>query len=269
MVPCLDLANHSHEPNAFYDETSRGDAALLPRPGCATTSGGEITISYGGSKSAAEMLFSYGFVDDRSIGSDMTLPLELPHDDPLAQAKLHAYNGSPTLRLSRMEGTVVWDSPFVHFAILNEEDGLEFRIQQEKSGDRQLRVFWQEQDVTSETADLERLTHDHPLRSIFRLRVVAILQERVMEQLERIQKRSIAEYRGAVSSGGSPGPRVDCVNAAMLLRETETLLLEDVVASLEDQVRSMRIVISQKDEMLIAGPYSYPLPSLECSFEQA
>lgn len=244
MVPCLDLANHSHEPNALYDETSGGDAVLLPRTGCATDRGGEITISYGAAKSAAEMLFSYGFIDDNEINSEMTLPLEASEDDPLARAKLHAYEGSPAVRLSRTEGSVEWNSKFVHLAILNEEDGLEFRIQQDMSGGRQLRVFWQEQDVTSQAGDFESLTQSHPLRPIFRLRAVAVLQERVQQQLERIQNGPIAETVGAVPSGGSPGLRVDCVNAAKLLRETEAALLRDAVASLEDQVGCMTTRVS-------------------------
>lgn len=237
MVPCLDLANHSDEPNAYYDETSGGDAALLLRPGCATGAGVEVCISYGVSKSAAEMLFSYGFVDDKSISSEMTLPLEASLDDPLAQAKLHAYEGSPALRLSRTDdGNVVWDSPFIHLAILNEEDGLDFRVQQDRWGDRQLCVFWQEQEVTPQAAQFESLTQDHPLRSIFRLRAVAILQERVVEQLERIQKDPTTENCGTVPLGGSPGLRMDCVTAAKLLREKETSLLKDAAASLENQV---------------------------------
>lgn len=233
MVPCLDLANHSREPNAFYDQTGGGDAVLLPRPGGVTDGGGEITISYGGSKSAAEMLFSYGFIDENSINSEMTLPFQASQDDPLAQAKLHVYEGSPTVRLIRTNGIMGWDSPFVHLAVLNEEDGLEFRIQQDMSGDRQLRVFWQEEDVTSQASEFERLTESHPLSSVFRLRAVAMLEEMVTGQLQSIHNSSIA---GTDPSGGSPGFRADCAHAAKTLRETETLLLSDTLADFGHQV---------------------------------
>lgn len=251
MVPCLDLANHSREHNAFYDETSGGGAALLllqpepassppssTSPGTNPTSGvREITISYGGSKSAAEMLFSYGFIDGDSSHCEMTLRLDPSQDDPLARAKLHAYEGSPTVRLSRTEGSVAWDSPLIHLMVLNEEDGLDFRVQQDTAGNRQLQVFWQEENVTFRAAEFEKLTQDHPLRPIFRLRAVAMVQERVMEQLARIQDSHVAET--PMLSDASPEPRADHIRAAKLLRETETLLLKDAVASLDDQVGCM------------------------------
>jgi len=59
MVPCLDMANHSSVPNAYYEETSDNSVALLLRPDVKVEVGAEITISYGTSKTPAEMLFSY------------------------------------------------------------------------------------------------------------------------------------------------------------------------------------------------------------------
>lgn len=236
MVPCLDMANHSHQPSAYYEETSGGDVTLLARPERLEAAEAEVTISYGDSKSAAEMLFSYGFIDAKSGNDELSLPFDSSDDDPLARAKLHAYKGSPTVRLSRTEGTVVWNSPFVHFMILNEEDGLDFRILQDMSGGQQLHVFWQEKNVTDQVDDFERLTRDHPLHAVFQLRAVAILQQRLAEQLERIQNSTIAATLGSPSSDGSPELRRECVEAAKLLQKTETSLLRDAVASLEDQV---------------------------------
>ena len=236
MVPCLDMANHSHQANAFYEESSEGVVTLLMRPGRTLADGGEVTISYGDSKPAAQMLFSYGFIDANTTKSEMTLPLDASDDDPLARAKLHAFKGSPTVRLSRTDGTVQWDSRFVHLLILNEEDGLDFRVLQDMSGERELHVFWQEENVTSLTDDFERLIQDHPLYPVFRLRAVAILHQRLTEQLERIQDKPVTEGAGTGQSDGSPGYGEGCVAAAKLLKETETSLLKDAVELLEDQV---------------------------------
>lgn len=63
MVPCVDMVNHSHDPDAYYDEDGEGDVEILLRPGYTVSKGDEVTITYGRFKSAAEMLFSYGFID--------------------------------------------------------------------------------------------------------------------------------------------------------------------------------------------------------------
>jgi hypothetical protein len=197
---------------------------------------GEVTISYGDSKPAAEMLFSYGFIDSNTARSEMKLPIEASDDDPLAQAKLHAFKGPHTVRLSRIEGTVQWDSPLVHLLILNEEDGLDFRVLQDMSGERELHVFWQDQNVTSQTDNFERLVQDHPLCPVFRLRAVAILYQILTDQLERIQAKPVTEAAEQARSEGSPAYSEGCVAASRLLKETETSLLKDAVKLLENQV---------------------------------
>jgi hypothetical protein len=236
MVPCLDMANHSHQPNSFYEESNEGVVSLLVRPGCSLANEGEVTISYGDSKPAAEMLFSYGFIDSNTARSEMKLPIEASDDDPLARAKLHAFKGPHTVRLSRIEGTVQWDSPLVHLLILNEEDGLDFRVLQDMSGERELHVFWQDQNVTSQTDNFERLVQDHPLYPVFRLRAVAILYQILTDQLERIQAKPVTEAAEQARSEGSPAYSEGCVAASRLLKETETSLLKDAVKLLENQV---------------------------------
>ena len=59
LVPGLDMANHSSQANTFYEPNSKNGVALVLRPGVKLEAGAEVTISYGSSKSDAEMLFSY------------------------------------------------------------------------------------------------------------------------------------------------------------------------------------------------------------------
>ena len=63
MVPGLDMVNHAHKATAVYEEDNNGDVILKIRPECQVKQGEEISISYGDAKPAAEMLFSYGFID--------------------------------------------------------------------------------------------------------------------------------------------------------------------------------------------------------------
>lgn len=70
---------------------------LLLHPGIGLGRDSEITISYGFSKSAAEMLFSYGFIDKGSVTSSLTLNLEPFPDDPLGRAKFAAFLGPPVV----------------------------------------------------------------------------------------------------------------------------------------------------------------------------
>jgi len=226
MVPCVDMANHSNDPDAYYDEDSEGDVEILLRPGFTVKTGDEVSITYGKFKSAAEMLFSYGFIDPSSSSKDeMTLAVESFPDDPLAQAKVHMFGGLPTVRLSRTDGKLTWESAFLHFMVLNEEDGLDFRILQDNDGGRELRLFWQEEDVTGRAQDFETITKDHPHSLLFRLRAVTVLAQQLSNQLDRI--RSVPE--------GTTGVRKACVEFSKVLKDIEGSLLEDTLSSLEKE----------------------------------
>ncbi|OLN85540.1 SET domain-containing protein 8 [Colletotrichum chlorophyti] len=235
MVPVLDLANHSTSANAYYEENGKDEVVLLLRPGCRVSSGEELTISYGDAKSGAEMLFSYGFIDPASTADRMTLSLAPIDDDPLGKAKLHIFGGAPTVEFSRTNGAVEWKSPFAWLMCLNEEDGLSFRVLQDTGGSRELRLFWQEEDVTATTTDFEKHVEGHPLAQIFRLRVVAVLQDLVAAQLERLATGvSLEDLDESLNEGGLVCGT--CIGAAATLREQETSLLEAVLQALEDEV---------------------------------
>ncbi|KAH6604652.1 hypothetical protein Trco_006359 [Trichoderma cornu-damae] len=233
MVPGLDMANHSLAHSAYYDEGPDGDVVLLPSPGSSVSAGGEITISYGEAKSAAEMLFSYGFIDHESSVKELTLHLDALPDDPLGRAKIRVYRGPRTVRLSLTGQAFQWYSPFLYLLVLNEEDGLAFRVVQDTSGGRQLKLLWQGEDVTQRTDELETLVRDHHLYQVFKLRAVAVLGERAAMQLDRIS--SGPSYGATEQSQAANQPRAECRLAAERLRDLETQVLQGVAEALENE----------------------------------
>ncbi|KAF3762883.1 SET domain-containing protein [Cryphonectria parasitica EP155] len=227
MVPCIDMANHSTEANAYYEETPQDEVVLLLRPGSQVDSKDEITISYGSDKPAAEMLFSYGFLDASSGACCLTLPLDTLPDDPLGRAKAHIFTGTPSIQVKEVDGEMEYTSPFAFLVCLNEEDGLEFKILQSSDGGRELRMFWQDSDVTEQAASFETLIADHPLRDVFRLRVNMVISQRLEEQLQQLYESEEAGVVDEVSS-------FNAINARMLKR-IEKGALERTSAALEDQ----------------------------------
>lgn len=236
LVPCIDMANHSNNANAYYEENSEDEVILLLRPGSNVEKGGEITISYGSEKSAAEMLFSYGFIDESSRARSLRLPLDHLPDDPLAKAKAHIFKDPQTVDIKEIDGRMMWTSAFAYLMVLNEEDGLDFRILQDKDGGRELKMFWRDEDVSDKPASFETLTSDHELCNVFRLRVNMIVHQRVQEQLD-----SLSLPLPDDSTGASEAEGVDSSNAsnAQALRRTEMEILEKMMTTLEDQVSSM------------------------------
>ena len=230
VVPCIDMANHSSATaKARYEANSRGELVLSLREGCTVSQDDDVTINYG-EKSAAEMLFTYGFVDPDSSVDSLTIQLEPLPDDPLAKAKLYSFGKQPTLIVSS-EG---WSCPFAYFASLNEEDGLEFRLLQETGGSQELRVFWMGHDVNDKTGYFETLIQEHDLADVLRLRAVTIVVDRLQVQLDRL---------GAVAFAETTGPasilvRQDCVKAAAELRYRESQLLQRAIEVVEEEVRT-------------------------------
>ena len=240
MVPYLDMVNHSSDPPAYYDEDRNHDVVLLLRPGMSVRKGEEITISYGTDKPAAEILFSYGFLESTQVkknkGGSLDLPFEYTLADPLARAKLVAFGGPPRVHVSvNEEGAATWECPFAYLACVNEEDGLEFRVLQDVEGNRELRVFWHEEDVTDRASDFEAVIRELPIYALVRLRAVTILQGCLEEKLQQLGSQS---FYDAISS--NPAVREHCRVAAAALREIETAILETAVQAMETEVGSRR-----------------------------
>lgn len=144
-------------------------------------------------------------------------------DDPLGKAKEAAFSGPPVVHISAEQTNIQWDSPFLYLMCLNEEDGLEFKVLQQTDGSEgELRVFWQGSDVTDKVDTFETLISDHELQDVFKLRAVALLQDRIRQQLARLHESDdIAQSLGMISTI-SP----HCQNIALTLRKEEMAILE-------------------------------------------
>ncbi|KAL2112005.1 hypothetical protein VUR80DRAFT_8780 [Thermomyces stellatus] len=234
MVPVIDMANHSPTPMARYDESDDREAVLVLRHDASIARDDEVTITYGEDKSAAEILFSYGFIDTENSNRHLILPVPAFEDDPLLKAKLYSFGKPPMAELWLDGDKPLWKSPFAYFMCLNEEDGLEFRTLQEVSGARQLRVFWQEQDVTDRVGDFEHLIAGHPMSVVFRLRVVTVVEELAETHLDRM-KSAAASAEDEMLREIHGEPRQECAVLAEALRDAESKVLEAVLAVLHEE----------------------------------
>ncbi|KAI1335421.1 hypothetical protein F5Y15DRAFT_249168 [Xylariaceae sp. FL0016] len=227
MVPCLDLVNHSNSATAYFEETGKDEVALLLRSGSKVPQGSEVTIDYGTDKSAAEMLFSYGFIDEQSAAKSMVLRLESMDDDPLSKAKLHVFGAPPVLEIKDTDsGVPQWSAPFAYLMCLNQEDGLDFRVLQETDGTRHLRMFWQDIDITDQSDTIKDRIDKHELRQVFQLRTVMVVLEVLNQRIS-----------GIVASETIPGlARASVWHAAAHLKRVESELLERTLQELENQV---------------------------------
>ncbi len=106
-------------------------------------------------------------------------------------------------------------------------------LQQIDGSRSSLRVFWQGSDVTESTQDFDSLTTDHELKDLFLLRVIALLQDRISQQLERLY-----ESEGAMPSLiESSFVDYNRLKHALRLRKGEISLLEKSFTAVDEQVR--------------------------------
>ncbi|KAL8781981.1 MAG: hypothetical protein Q9213_005765 [Squamulea squamosa] len=190
MVPYIDMANHASgdETVALYDTDPDGNAALILREGKSMKDGDEVTITYGDDKGACEMLFSYGFIEDTMTSvRELFLDLDIPEDDPLRLAKKSISRSAPGFKLFESEGSVGWEGEFVWLICVNEEDGLDFRVLQTIEGERELKMFWKDNEITQKS-DFQDLLKEEYLWEVFHLRAIATLQGRVKQQLSDLEK---------------------------------------------------------------------------------
>lgn len=238
MVPCIDMANHASGDNtsALYGTDSNGNATLILREGKYIGPGEEASITYGDEKGACEMLFSYGFIEDTMESArELFLDLDIPDDDPLKPAKKAVSTSAPGFRLFyRADSSTNWEGPFVWLLCINEEDGLHFQLSQTIDGERELKVFWDDFEV-SDVSTFGQILKAHALWDIFRLRMITVLQGRVASQLYSLESSKTRLGDIQRSSHELIGDKVS--RYALRLRFLEETLLLRAYQDFDGQVR--------------------------------
>ncbi|EXJ77216.1 hypothetical protein A1O3_10374 [Capronia epimyces CBS 606.96] len=192
MVPVVDMANHAADDryNARFEvDDNAGTFLLVVRDAKSINDGDaksindgdEVTIMYGAG-GACEMAFSYGFIEEHaSSAREMFLSLSIPADDPLRLAKIRFAQEAPGVRIYVDKSDQVhWDSTFVWWACVNQEDGLEFQVEKTVDGDTELKASWRDAGLSADALHSKVLQDD--LRDIFVLRAVVMIQQRVEDQ---------------------------------------------------------------------------------------
>jgi hypothetical protein len=237
MVPCVDMANHAsgNKTVAVYDTTERKRAVLQLRQGKCLKQGDEITITYGDEKGASEMIFSYGFIESGVTNAgQLFLDLDIPTDDPLRLAKRAVCKEAPGVRLYTKEnGEIGWESKYVWWSCVNEEDGLSFQILQATDGGKELKVLWKK--VELETERLEEVLASDSMRDIFQLRAVVVLQKRIERQASELEETEEQFLEGI----HLPEVRRTTWETIKMLRALEFEFLADAYQSMQAQVRSI------------------------------
>lgn len=186
--------------------------------------------SYGDNKGACENIFSYGFLEDGvSSAKVMFLDLEIPDDDPLRPAKLFINTAAPGFRIFDQDNTVERESDFIYLAIVNEEDGLDFKVRQTVDGKREIQAFWKEREL-NDTSEMQGYLKDDPAWDVFQLRATVLLQSRVETQIDTIQA-VVTDRERQVSVRAGPW------KLAEKLRDLELDMLKRTVVVLDAQVR--------------------------------
>ena len=196
---------------------------------------------YGDDKGACENIFSYGFLEDSVTSAKvMFLDLEIPDDDPLRPAKIFVSAAAPGFRIfEKQDNSIGWESDFIWLVVINEEDGLDFKIRQTVDGKREVQAFWKEREL-DDTCKIREYLQEDPAWDIFQLRATVLLQNRVEAQMETI--RAI--------QGAKEETLVRCVpwRLAKRLRSLELDMLERAGSALENQVRTL-VLLSPRIEL--------------------
>lgn len=185
---------------------------------------------YGDDKGACENIFSYGFLEDAMTSAKVVfLDLDIPDDDPLRPAKIYVSKVAPGFRIFEKEGTIDWESDFIWLVVVNEEDGLDFKVRQTTDGKREIQSFWKEQEL--DTVKLRDHLEQDPLWDVFRLRATVLLQNRVDAQIETLMETEGVKRTGTMRDTPS--------RLAERLRSLELDLLKRAASTLDSQVRPM------------------------------
>lgn len=251
MAPCIDMANHvdGDLTAAVYEVDAEGNAVLLLRDGKTVEEGDEVSITYGDAKGACEMVFSYGFLDhDMTSAKELFLDLSFPLDDPLRKAKTLVADTAPGFKVVQTENGISWEGDYVWLVCVNEEDGLEFAIEQTLDGGTELKSFWKQQDLP-ELGNFKTLLTKDEQWELFHLRAICVLQDRVATQLQTLYR--VEDEVNAAEHGEGTAIRERPWQLAMRLRTLEGELLEQAYSHFEDLVSSSTSSLLAEARLLI------------------
>ena len=263
--------------------------------------GGEVLISYGDNKGASEMVYSYGFIEnipeiaDNGGAKQLFLDLDIPEDDPLRRIKRAVCNEAPGVRIFQrsLEGDkkakqqqqqeekpatanqetsktedeeekkIDWESPFIYWAVVNQEDGLDFTILQEQPDPPTTSQTEEEQpppsNKTTRTiqplyqnqpfhpSSLPNLLTTSPQSDLFHLRALTLLLQRVRSQLEMLEssQQPFTEMEVEVAEQMESEQdetvliRPEVYNTIKQLRGLEMKFLKSVESELDVEVRRL------------------------------
>lgn len=157
----------------------------------------------------------------------MFLDLDIPDDDPLRPAKMFISTAAPGFRLFEKAGDVEWESDFIWLVIVNEEDGLDFKVRQTVDGKREIQALWKD-DELHDTSKIRQYLHEDPLWEVYQLRAAVLLQGRVEEQIETLNKVGTPQRETSI--------RETPWRLAERLRALELNMLERAMEAFERQV---------------------------------
>jgi hypothetical protein len=158
----------------------------------------------------------------------MFLGLEIPDDDPLRPAKNFVSTAAPGVRIFEKGESIDWESDYIWLVIINEEDGLDFKIKQTTDGTREIQAFWNEQEL-GDTCKIRELLEEDPAWDIFQLRATVLLQDCVEMQIETNRVAQIHTQQTSI--------RDVPWRLAERLRSLELAMLERTALLLNGQVR--------------------------------
>lgn len=280
MVPCVDMANHAsgEETVALYETDEERNAVLQLRWGKKLRQGEEVTItyveyssslsrrlsnvptSYGDEKGASEMIFSYGFLETSvEDARQLFLPIDIPDGDPLKQAKkiISAKRTAPGLSLAVEHGKTVWESNFIFWACVNEEDGLSIDMMQPNEGPVELKAAWKGEveigqvvpgtSSSSNVKELRTILSQDPLWDLFQLRAAVLVQQCLQSRLEMLGGVMEMAFEGVEhdADGSQTGVRSVVYEMIRKLRNGETVLLQRGLEDLANEVSNHAAYSSQ------------------------
>lgn len=238
MAPCIDLANHASGSGtvAVYEKDLEGNAVLLLRDGMKVDEEGEVTITYGDEKGACEMIFSYGFLDDKMESAEtLFLSLNIPDTDSRRSFKIDFADAAPGFRLiDAGDDDIDWLGDFIWLLCVNEDDGLRFEIARTVNGDTEIEAFFNDIHLTGGAAELRRLLAESELWDVYRLRAVALLQQRVFDQMQILY--TTGDDVQGIPHGDTSDVSDRSYDLVMKLRRLEFELMNTAYETFEQQV---------------------------------